>query len=237
MSPLRSSSRRPSPALLPPGGLCQCRARLGLPDLMNSGSTKLSKTMPASSNTAEFQVPVVPRNTPLIRELSFAGRPSAGDARDLYPYYSIRISFPSPALPPRTTLQPPSFCSLAAATSNTGLLTLLYEFRIAPREVWCTDGPATPALLRGRRSKSAANLQKRIGSIPTLLNLRERWRILDRFRDYGQIITLTTPSIETLGNPAAAKELAKLANGGMAALADKYPDQFVGFAGSLPLNM
>jgi hypothetical protein len=52
---------------------------------MNSGSTKLSKTMPASSNTAEFQVSVVPRNTPLIGELSFAGRPSAGEARDSLP--------------------------------------------------------------------------------------------------------------------------------------------------------
>src|SRR5829696_1404861 len=135
-----------------------------------------------------------------------------------YPYYSIRISFPSPALIPRTTLQPPSFCSLAAATSNTGLLTLLYEFRIARRDVWCTDGPATPALLRGRRSKSAANLQKRIGSIPILFNLKERWRIMDRFTDYVQIITLATPSIETLGIPAVANELAKIANGGMAAL-------------------
>ncbi|MDQ3924117.1 MAG: hypothetical protein M3309_09365, partial [Actinomycetota bacterium] len=53
--------------------------------LMNSGSTKLSKTIPASSNTAEFQVPVVTRDTPHIGELSFAGRPSAGDARDLIP--------------------------------------------------------------------------------------------------------------------------------------------------------
>ena len=167
--------------------------------------------MPASSNTAEFQVPVVPRNTPLIGELSFAERPSAGDARGLIPVLLYKDFLPLAGDTPRTTLQPPSFCSLAAATSNTGLLTLLYVFRIAPRDVWCTDGPATPALLRGRRStKSAANLQKRIGSIPTLVNLKERWRILDRFRDYGQIITLATPSIVTLGNPAVAKELANL---------------------------
>jgi hypothetical protein len=95
----------------------------------------------------------------------------------------------------------------------------------------------TAALLRGRRSKSAANLQKRIGSIPTLFNLKERWRIMDRLRDYVQIITLATPSIETLENPTVAKELAKLANGGMAALVDKYPDRFVGFVASLPMNM
>jgi hypothetical protein len=48
---------------------------------------------------------------------------------------------------------------------------------------------------------------------------------------------LTTPSIETLGNPAAAKELAKLASSTMAALADKYPYRFVGFVASLPMNM
>jgi len=52
---------------------------------MNSGGTKLSKTIPASSNTAEFQVPVVPRNTLPIGELSFAGRPSEGDACGLIP--------------------------------------------------------------------------------------------------------------------------------------------------------
>jgi predicted TIM-barrel fold metal-dependent hydrolase len=64
-----------------------------------------------------------------------------------------------------------------------------------------------------------------------------RWRIVDRFRDYVQIITLATPSIETLENPTVAKELAKLANGGMAAVADKYPDRFVGVVALLPMNM
>ena len=85
-------------------------------------------------------------------------------------------------------------------------------------------------------SESAANLQKRIGGIPTLYNLEERWRIMDRFTDYVQVITLATPPIETLGEPAVATELAQLANDGMAALVDKYPDRFVGFVASLPMN-
>jgi predicted TIM-barrel fold metal-dependent hydrolase len=60
---------------------------------------------------------------------------------------------------------------------------------------------------------------------------------MDCFRDYVQTITLAPPSIETLENPTVAKELAKLANGTMAALVDKYPDRFVGFVASLPMNM
>ncbi len=60
---------------------------------------------------------------------------------------------------------------------------------------------------------------------------------MDCFRGYVLIIILATPSIETLGNPAVAKELTTLANGGMAALADKYLDRFVGFVASLPMNM
>src|SRR5262249_47406213 len=72
--------------------------------------------------------------------------------------------------------------------------------------------------------------------IPCIVDLDERFRIMDRFGDYAQIISLAAPPIEALGPPAVAGEMARLANDGMAELVAKDPDRFPGFVGSLPMN-
>jgi uncharacterized protein len=50
------------------------------------------------------------------------------------------------------------------------------------------------------------------------------------------VTCLASPPIETLGPPPVSKEVAKLANDGMAKLVQKYPDRFLGFIASLPMN-
>jgi aminocarboxymuconate-semialdehyde decarboxylase len=85
-------------------------------------------------------------------------------------------------------------------------------------------------------SKSASYLQKRTSGVPCLYDLDERFRVMDLFRDYVQILTLSSPPIETLGPPAVTTDLARLANDEMADLVRRYPDRFVGFAASLPMN-
>jgi len=83
---------------------------------------------------------------------------------------------------------------------------------------------------------NAKDINKRVRNIPCIVDLDERFRIMDRFKDYVQIICLPNPPIETLGSPPISTDLAKLANDGMAELVRKYPDRFPGFIASLPMN-
>ena len=85
-------------------------------------------------------------------------------------------------------------------------------------------------------SPNGKDMQKRVREIPSIVDLDQRFRIMDSFKDYVQIICLPNPPIEVLGPPQVSRELAKLANDGMAELVRKYPDRFPGFIASLPMN-
>ena len=83
---------------------------------------------------------------------------------------------------------------------------------------------------------NGVDINKRVRAIPCIVDLDERFRIMDRFKEYVQIICLPNPPLETFGPPAIVKDLARLANDGMAELVRKYPDRFPGFIASLPMN-
>ena len=85
-------------------------------------------------------------------------------------------------------------------------------------------------------SGKGAYMQKRVREIPVMVNLEARFRMMDRFADYAQVISLAAPPIEALGEPAQAVELARIGNDGMAELVAKHPDRFPGFIASLPMN-
>jgi predicted TIM-barrel fold metal-dependent hydrolase len=80
------------------------------------------------------------------------------------------------------------------------------------------------------------DMHKRVRNIPSIVNLEERFRIMDMFKDYAQVICLGSPPIEAFGPPPISTDMAKLANDGMAELVQKYPDRFPGFIASLPMN-
>jgi aminocarboxymuconate-semialdehyde decarboxylase len=77
---------------------------------------------------------------------------------------------------------------------------------------------------------------KRIRGVPMLVDLDVRFRVMDAFEGYQQILSVATPPIETFAAPAEAVDLARRANDGMADLVARYPDRFPGFVASLPLN-
>jgi len=79
-------------------------------------------------------------------------------------------------------------------------------------------------------------MQKRTRGVPVLVDLDVRFRIMDRYHDYVQVLTLASPPIEALGGPDASPDLARLANDGMAELVAHHPDRFPGFVASLPMN-
>jgi len=75
-----------------------------------------------------------------------------------------------------------------------------------------------------------------VRAIPSIVDLDARFRIMDTFADYAQVICLPQPPIESLGPPALASELAKIGNDGMAELVAKHPERFPAFIAGLPMN-
>jgi aminocarboxymuconate-semialdehyde decarboxylase len=71
---------------------------------------------------------------------------------------------------------------------------------------------------------------------PALTDLDARWRSMDPFGDYRQVLTLAVPPLEELGGPAFAAGLARAANDELAELVSAHPDRFVGFTAALPMN-
>lgn len=80
------------------------------------------------------------------------------------------------------------------------------------------------------------DIHKRVRNIPALYDLEMRFRIMDQFEEYVQVLTLSSPPIEAYAPPPVSCELARLANDEMAELVARYSDRFFGFVASLPLN-
>jgi len=80
------------------------------------------------------------------------------------------------------------------------------------------------------------DIGKRVRNVPVIVDLDLRFKVMDQFEDYVQVICLPNPPLEVLGGPKISAELAKVANDGMADYVAKYPDRFPGFIASLPMN-
>jgi predicted TIM-barrel fold metal-dependent hydrolase len=77
---------------------------------------------------------------------------------------------------------------------------------------------------------------KRVRGVPMLVDLDVRFRVMDGFDGYQQILSIATPPIEAYASPDDAVDLARRANDGMAELVSRHPDRFPGFIASLPMN-
>jgi predicted TIM-barrel fold metal-dependent hydrolase len=77
---------------------------------------------------------------------------------------------------------------------------------------------------------------KRWLHIPVLWDLDARLKMMDRFKGYKQVLTLSLPAIEYLAGPSESPALARLANDGMAKIVADHPQYFPAFVASLPMN-
>jgi predicted TIM-barrel fold metal-dependent hydrolase len=80
------------------------------------------------------------------------------------------------------------------------------------------------------------DMGKRIRNIPLLHDLDARFKVMDGFGEYRQILSLPSPPVEALAAPAAAIDLARIGNDGLADLVRRHPDRFPGFVAALPMN-
>ena len=84
--------------------------------------------------------------------------------------------------------------------------------------------------------KALPDIGKRVRNMPTIVNLDARFKVMDEFGEYCQVISLPAPPIEAFGGPDKTPEIARFANDGMAELCRKHPKRFPTFIASLAMN-
>jgi len=90
--------------------------------------------------------------------------------------------------------------------------------------------------LEKKKLPGRASVLDDVKAVYTLYDMESRFRIMDKFRDLVQVISLSLPPIESVVGPEDAVEIAKMANDEMAELVIKYPDRFVGAIACLPMT-
>lgn len=83
---------------------------------------------------------------------------------------------------------------------------------------------------------SLKDMGKRVQNISNIADVDERFRIMDEFGDYCQILSLPGPPVEILAAPDKSPLMARIANDGLAELVGKYPQRFPAFVAALPMN-
>ena len=79
---------------------------------------------------------------------------------------------------------------------------------------------------------------RRARAIPSIHDLDERFRVMDMFDDYAQILSLPAPPLEILarGKQDVALDLARACNDGLAELCARHSDRFPAFVAQTPLG-
>jgi len=71
---------------------------------------------------------------------------------------------------------------------------------------------------------------------PAVIDLDIRLRLMERYPDVLEVVTVSQPPLEELVNSQQAAELARIANDEMADIVMKYPNKFAASAACLPLD-
>jgi len=75
-----------------------------------------------------------------------------------------------------------------------------------------------------------------VDTLPTIYDMDERFRIMDKTEGLMQVLTTSLPPLETIPDKKKALALAKMANDEMAELVLKHPDRFAAAIAALPMN-
>jgi len=82
----------------------------------------------------------------------------------------------------------------------------------------------------------APQLEAATDQVPTLSDMDRRFRIMDRYGEMKQVLTLTLTASLILSDPVHAVEFAKRANDEMAELVARYPERFAAGVASVPIT-
>ena len=103
-------------------------------------------------------------------------------------------------------------------------------------DIYCHIYPEKFFAEMSKMSPQSENLGKRLRTISKLFDLGERFREMDSFGDYRQIISLPNPPIEDIAEGPQGTALARIANDAMAELCAKHADRFAGFVAAVSLT-
>ncbi len=73
-------------------------------------------------------------------------------------------------------------------------------------------------------------------ALPALSDLDIRFKVMDKYEGYRQVLSIGAPPVELIVSPREAADLARLGNDEMAELLNKYPDRFIAAIAGLPMN-
>ena len=101
---------------------------------------------------------------------------------------------------------------------------------------FCHYFPQSIFKLMSQTAGGTTDVGKRMQGVRTIYDLEARFRMMDPFDDYTQILSLGLPPLEGMVGPDKTPEFARTANDGLAELVAKYPDRFAGYVGALPMD-
>jgi predicted TIM-barrel fold metal-dependent hydrolase len=85
-------------------------------------------------------------------------------------------------------------------------------------------------------SVDVSELGQWVDSNPALTQVDIRLRVMERYPEVVQVLTMATPPLETVVSPEDAVELSRLGNNELAEIISNYPNRFVAGVATLPLN-
>jgi predicted TIM-barrel fold metal-dependent hydrolase len=83
---------------------------------------------------------------------------------------------------------------------------------------------------------SFKDMGKRVQNLPTIVDLDARFRAMDEFGDFCQVLTLPQPPVESLAGPEKTPLMARIVNDGLAELVARHPKRFIAYGACLPMN-
>lgn len=84
-------------------------------------------------------------------------------------------------------------------------------------------------------SSASPGMIKPMNNIPTLYDMEQCVRMMDRWPEYEQVISVALP-LESMAEPGDSPELARVTNAALRRICATRPDNFPGWVASLPLN-
>ncbi len=103
-------------------------------------------------------------------------------------------------------------------------------------DIYCHIFPDAFFQEMNRIAPRLGNIGARLRGVRKLFDLDERFREMDRFGDYREIISLPNPPIEDLAGGEAGLNLARIGNDAMAELCAKYPTRFPTFVAAVSMT-
>jgi predicted TIM-barrel fold metal-dependent hydrolase len=103
-------------------------------------------------------------------------------------------------------------------------------------DIYCHIFPDAFFQEMNRIAPRLGNIGARLRGVKKLFDLDERFREMDRFGDYREIISLPNPPIEDLATGLVGLELARIGNDAMAELCARHPERFPSFVAAVSMT-